>query len=179
MKCYNITMKKYIPGYEGLYEITTEGEVFSLNYHREHIRKRMIGKMDKDGYIEVGLRKDGRRTYRRVHRLVALTFLPNPNNLPQINHKNLIKSDNSLGNLEWCTHKENIQHFLKNGIMSHNQRGQNNNYSKLKNKDVAQIWKLKGIKPQRELADMFNTTIASVGLIHRQRTWKWLTDTIL
>ena len=66
--------------------------------------------LDKDGYLKTALRKNGVRKYLRVHRLVAQTFLENPNDLPVVNHKNGIKSDNRLDNLEWCTVSENTKH---------------------------------------------------------------------
>lgn len=65
------------------------------------------------GYARVGLRKNGKTTEMLVHRLVAKTFLPNDNNKSVVNHKNLDKSDNSVNNLEWVTHKENVQHYHK------------------------------------------------------------------
>lgn len=65
---------------------------------------------DKDGYLKTALRKDGKRKYLRVHRLVATTFIPNPNNLPVVNHINGIKNDNRVENLEWCTVSQNTRH---------------------------------------------------------------------
>jgi hypothetical protein len=65
---------------------------------------------DKDGYHKTALRKHGKRHYFRVHRIIADTFIPNPNNLPIVNHKNGIKHDNQVDNLEWCTYSENVIH---------------------------------------------------------------------
>ena len=86
-----------VPGYEGLYEVSNIGNV-------RNVRKNTLLRLTKtnNGYIRVGLCKNGIKTGLRVHRLVAQAFIPNPNNLPQVNHKNEDKSDNSVDNLEWC-----------------------------------------------------------------------------
>lgn len=71
---------------------------------------------DNDGYLRVGFRVNGKRVGRQVHRIVAQTFLPNPNNWPQVNHKDCNPSNNNADNLEWCTDKYNIQYREKYGI---------------------------------------------------------------
>lgn len=92
-----------IPGFEGRYAVTSCGRVYS--YKR---KKFLTPYGDTHGYLKVDLReRDGTRHQFRVHRLVALAYLPNPNNLPCINHKDEIKTNNCLGNLEWCDHKYN------------------------------------------------------------------------
>ena len=69
---------------------------------------------DKDGYLQVGLWKENKAKKAKVHRIVAKTFVPNLNNLPEINHINEVKDDNRVSNLEWCTRKENINHGTRN-----------------------------------------------------------------
>lgn len=98
---------KDIKKYEGKYQVSNLGNVRSLNYHRENKIKRLKKSNDKAGYLVVGLCKNGKiRTY-KVHRLVAEAFIFNPDNLPQINHKDENKNNNSVFNLEWCTSKYN------------------------------------------------------------------------
>lgn len=104
-----------IPGWEGIYQISTYGRLKSLKRLRktrygalcpvsETIRK---GKIDKDGYIEYALCLNGNLYYSRAHRLVAQTFVPNPNNYPIINHKDENPQNNRVENLEWCTVRYN------------------------------------------------------------------------
>ncbi|MED2945535.1 HNH endonuclease [Bacillus swezeyi] len=74
-------------------------------------------KIDREGYVKVTLKKNGKAVDRRVHRLVALHFIPNPNNLPQVNHIDGDKSNPSINNLEWVTAKGNALHALKHGLI--------------------------------------------------------------
>ena len=94
---------KDIPGYEGLYKVSNTGKIFSVVTNRE---LSVIQK--KDGYTCISLcDKDHNKKQYRIHQLVAKAFIPNPNNLPMINHKNEIKNDNRVENLEWVTAQQN------------------------------------------------------------------------
>lgn len=102
---------KDIQDYEGLYQISNFGKVKSLSRVDSlgHARKEKIlnGKPDKDGYLRVGLRKNNKYRWFRVHRLVALMFIPNINYLAVVNHIDENKKNNQANNLEWCTVKYN------------------------------------------------------------------------
>ena len=100
---------KDIKGYEGLYAVTPEGEVWS--YQSKKFLKPIT---DKDGYLIITLYKDGQKKMHKIHRLVAMAYLPNPENLPQINHKDENKANNCLQNLEWCDCKYNINYGTRN-----------------------------------------------------------------
>ena len=93
---------KRIPDFEN-YAITTDGRIWSLATHQF-----LSTRPDKDGYLRVNLSKDGKAYTRFVHRLVAITYLPNPDNLPLVNHKDENKKNNNVENLEWCTQWYNI-----------------------------------------------------------------------
>lgn len=98
-----------IPGYEGLYQASTYGRIKSLP------RKGTIGRIlkagkDDNGYLYVVLGKDGKNICKRVHRLIALTFIPNPEGLPVINHKTENATDNRVECLEYCTQKYNCNY---------------------------------------------------------------------
>ena len=82
----------------------------SLNYHNTKKPGLLKPLIDRDGYLIVCLSKNDHKTMKRVHRLVAEAFIPNPNNKPQINHLDENKSNNFVDNLEWATAKENINY---------------------------------------------------------------------
>lgn len=113
---------KQVVGYEGLYEVSNYGRVKSLAktipglfgstiYLKEKIRK---NQKYPNGYEYVGLSNNGKVKTHLVHRLVALAFIPNPDNLPEVNHKNEQITDNRVENLEWVTHKENANYGTRN-----------------------------------------------------------------
>lgn len=77
----------------------------------------------KDGYMDVSCGVNGKTVHTRVNRVIAMCFLDNPNNLPQVNHKNAIRTDNRVENLEWCTHQENIAYRNKLGHQANCGRG--------------------------------------------------------
>ena len=111
---------KSIIGYEGLYIIDNIGNVVSLPkkngsrfVNQYNILKTKVNKL---GYKEVTLTKNGKTKTILLHRLIALHFIPNPNNFPQVNHINGIKSDNRIKNLEWCTASYNTKHAYENNL---------------------------------------------------------------
>ena len=111
-----------------------------------------------------------------VHRLVALAFIPNPKNKPQINHKNAIRSDNRIENIEWVTPKENIAHAIKNGLMDWTRPayGEKHGRHKLTEKDVINIKKeiLINAATDRQLAEIYNVSHTAIYLIRKSINWK-------
>ena len=107
---------KPIPGYEGLYEISNYGRVRS--YKRSSKGKILSPCKDGSGYLFVILCKDGKTKLRRMHRLVAEAFIPNPNNFPQVNHMDECKENNYFGNLEWCSPAYNISYGTRTRRMA-------------------------------------------------------------
>lgn len=128
---------KEVEEYEGLYEVSNFGRVKSLARFAKHSvkGKRKVNETilknvkDKNGYQLVNLHRNGKMKTVKVHRLVALAFIPNPKNKPQVNHKDGVKSNNFWWNLEWATLSENRQHAYDTGL-------QNSDHCK---KKVAQI----------------------------------------
>lgn len=119
---------KDVPNYEGLYQVSNLGNVKSMP--RMIITKNRFGEITKKvkskknkphlnkktGYYQIILSKNKKTKMFLLHRLVAITFIPNPNKLPQINHKDGNKQNNCVDNLEWCTCSENIKHAFANNL---------------------------------------------------------------
>ena len=115
--------------YEGLYRVSNLGRILSLNYRNTGKADLMTPSDNGHGYFQVGLRKNGETNWCLVHRLVAETFLPNPENKPEVNHKDEDKTNNFVflnedgsvdkekSNLEWSTPKENSNHGTRNERM--------------------------------------------------------------
>lgn len=108
--------EKWIEGYEGLYSVTTDGDVFNWNYNRTGIKHSVATEPTHKGYLRVALRKNGKRKRHRLHRLVALAFIPNTEGKHEVNHINGIKEKNTVNNLEWATCQENIDHAMQTGL---------------------------------------------------------------
>ena len=131
-----------IENYEGLYMISENGEIKSYDRivksknNSSAIKKGKIlkGFIDKYGYKQIALSKNGKTKTYQVHRLVANTFIPNPSNLPCVNHKDEDKTNNCVDNLEWCDVKYNINYGKRNKLVS--KKMLNN---KFKSKPVIQI----------------------------------------
>ena len=105
---------KDIEGYEGHYQVSDKGRIKSVKFGKEIFLK--PGQCR--GYLHVGLSKNNKMKTCYIHRLVAQAFLPNPQNLPQINHKNEDKTDNKVKNLEWCYVKYNSNYGTRNQRIS-------------------------------------------------------------
>ena len=117
-----------VVGYEGLYEVSNTGQVRSLDKYDSlgvfWIGK-LLSKLKVGGYFMVKLRKDGIQKMCLIHRLVAQSFIPNPLNLPQVNHKDEDKTNNMVDNLEWCDAKYNMNYGTIN-----RRRGESLGYGK-------------------------------------------------
>ena len=146
-----------VVGYEGLYQVSSMGRVKSLgrfidNLVRGHYwQEEKILKPSKriNGYVGISLHKDGKAKNFNIHRLVAIAFIPNPNNLPQIDHINADKTNNNVNNLRWVTAKENINNPLN---MAH-LMGENNPFYGKKHTDAT---KLKMRKNHVDYSGAFN-----------------------
>ena len=159
-----------VKDYEGLYQVSNFGRVRSLD--REYVNSLGVKKYLKsrvfkleyknsDGYINSTLRKDGTSRTVRVHRLVAEAFLPNPENKPQVNHKNSVRHDNSVGNLEWCTVSENMKHRFLVGNMK-GKGGKSNPRSLPVINCRGEIF-----DTMKEAAEKYRTKVCSIGRVCR------------
>ena len=133
---------KPVVGYEGLYEVSNTGLIKSLNcYNYKEPRIMKLGRRP-DGYLSVGLSKNNVTKTKTVHRIVAEAFIPNPDNLEMVNHKDEDRANNNVENLEWCTRAYNQNYSM----ILHPERKKvfGNNF---KNKDGSSSspWTKKGI----------------------------------
>lgn len=172
-----------VPGYEGWYQVSSKGRVRSLGRYVSGLHGskrwhagRILGPTTCRGYKVVRLYKRGEGTDYRVHRLVLLAFVgPIPDG-HEVNHKDANKGNNALGNLEYATHQENIDHAVKNGL---NPIGERMGTTDLTEDEVREIRRLyaqnKRVKnkryPQRKLAKMFGIGKSTVGSIVRRESW--------
>ena len=158
---------KPIPNFEGIYWITKSGNV--INADGMALKPYDNGY----GYLMVDLKRNGKRKHARIHRLVAEAFIPNPYNLPEVNHKDENKHNNSFKNLEWCTNLENMRHSIETGLRT--VKGENNPSAKLTAKDVENIRK-EYIPKSKEfgtvaLARKYGVSNVMIGKIIRYECW--------
>lgn len=167
---------KDIEDYEGLYQISNLGRVKSLerkikrrNDRIQTVKERILKlNLDKEGYHTVKLHKEGKGKNFKVHRLVALAFISNPDNKLEVNHIDGIKTDNKVTNLEWNTRNENMQHAVDNGL--HDQKGSKSNTAKLTEEQVLEI--MDSNSTCRVLAKIYNVNSSTINRIKNRKIWK-------
>ncbi len=159
---------KDVVEYEGHYQVSNLGNVKSIKFNRNNLMK--FG-LDKNGYYRIGLRLNNTRKFYFVHRLVAQAFIPNYDNLPQTNHINGIKTDNSIENLEWCTVSHNIKHAFNTGL-NISSKGEKHGQSKLTDEQIIEIRNLKDKMLGNEIAKKFNISESRISEIINHKAWK-------
>lgn len=106
---------EFIPDCDNKYIVSRDGRVVSLDYNNKKVIKE-LSQYKKGKYLAVKITINGKSDYKLVHRIVAETFLENPNKYPEVNHKSGIKTENNVNNLEWCNRSQNIKHAYDNGL---------------------------------------------------------------
>jgi len=160
----------WVDGYEGLYQVSTFGRIKSFYKNKIKIRRPTLST---GGYLQVGLHKKGDSKTFDIHRLVAKAFLPNPNNLMEINHKFGNKFDNYYKNLEWCTDSENKQHAVKTGLIK---IGEERTEAKFTDEQVC--WIRENYKRNdkefglKAMAEKFNVNARTITRVLRRETYK-------
>jgi len=171
---------KDINGYEGLYQVSDNGQVRSIpkrvwNRYKYDIRKTVILKQKTSSlYKQISLCKNGKAKSVNVHRLIAKAFISNPENKLEVNHKNGIKQDNNIENLEWCTRKENSIHAVKTGLQKI-KIGSDHHCSILKEHNIINIRNLfdKKIINRAQISRLYpQMTYSGIRMITDRKNWK-------
>lgn len=172
---------KPVKGYEGLYEVSNDGRIKALKKrvdrgkcHREWEEHFLKQAADMNGYLRTSLAMNGKNTTIKVHRLVAETFIPNPENKPEVNHIDGNKQNNDVSNLEWCTRSENLKHACKHKLKRLD--GEHNPAHVLTKEDVDYIrnvyMKRHPVYGASALAKQFNVDRHAIWKAVSMRTWK-------
>lgn len=165
-----------IVGFDGLYCVNANGVVVGQPVNKIRSdgkplilpRRELRFRIDANGYQVVGLTLLGKKFTKKVHRLVACAFLPNPNNLPQVNHINGVKFDNRLENLEWCDNSRNQKHAYEIGLQPKRTslRGALHPGHVLRSEDVVSIVKrVKDGEKQKDLAAIYGVSKSLISQI--------------
>jgi hypothetical protein len=170
-----------IEGYEGIYQVSNLGRVKSLDRAVQHRNGKVLMKKGKqlkvvyagNKYGRIILNKNGKKSAKLIHRLVALTFIINETNLKEVNHKDLDKTNNSVENLEWVSPKQNTQHAFNNRYIKR-YLGEDNHRAVVTEEVVLKIRELHATKKYRykDIGEMFGIHHSVVGYIVRRQTWR-------
>jgi len=170
---------KTIPGFN-LYEASNMGYIKTFNWKNTGREAIMKPALDGSGYLRTMLKgDDGIIRTIKVHRIIAQTFIPNPENKETINHKNLIKTDNRDFNLEWATRSENLTHAYKQNARTN--KGECNPCATLTDIQVLEIRKnytfgknCRNGETKKDIAERYKTTFSVIKRITQNKTWKHL-----
>lgn len=171
-KIFDVFEKTTIDGYAPIthvdgYDVNRDGII------RNHRTRKIIKPSpNKKGYLSLTL---GKNETKRVHRCVAETFIPNPDNKPEVNHIDGNKLNNSVDNLEWVTGRENMDHGVKMGLFKTeankiSSTGENNNSAKLSEAQVKEI--RNSSLPRKDLAVLYGVSYGTIGDVIMRRSWK-------
>jgi hypothetical protein len=160
---------KDVVGYEGYFEVSNMGNVRYLKRYNKKCEPKLMKKWTRSKYptVTFNIKKNGDK--RSIHRLVAESFLPNPENKKCVNHKNGIKSDNRVENLEWCTYAENTAHAIATGLSKNKSGTESLSYKGdiFAYKNGLLVYILKGKKSMDELGLYYRSVLAVVNKICR------------
>lgn len=160
-----------VVGYETLYQVSNDGRIRSTKRSGARGGEMKLNKVN--GYLKVGLSRENKQTTYAVHRIVLSEFGRTATRFEQCNHKNGIKTDNRIENLEWCTCKENIEHSQI--VLGYCRKGAGNGKSKLTDEDVKIIRWLRFNYPEVracDLAEYFGVSDTNICDIWNFKKWK-------
>lgn len=174
-----IEIWKDVFGYEGIYQVSNFGNVKSIDRIVTFINGKEVffkgvylkKSFDRDGYIHLSLTKNRVSKNYFVHRLVAISFIPNILNKPLVNHIDGNKSNNIVSNLEWSTLSENRQHAYRTGLQR-GAFGSKQTLSKLTDEKVLEIRAIGKTKTLLEISEMYNVAFQTISMVLNRKTWK-------
>lgn len=171
---------KDIVGYEGHYQVSNTGQIKSLArkiwyeskgrvkaHFKLRAEKILAQRVGTTGYLQISLCLESERKLVSLHRVMAEAFVPNPENKPEVNHKDTNKLNNTIQNFEWMTHAENMAHSLENG---RHVKGDTHPMAKITETDVRSIRAAVGAKP-KDLAAKYGVCTDQIYLILKRKSW--------
>lgn len=169
---------KDIEGYEGLYQVSTLGNIRSFHNHRGVKVRILRPKRCPGGYLQVALAKDKVISYKLIHRLVAHAFIDNPFGYEQVNHKDEDKTNNRADNLEWCTAKYNSNYGTGSKRMSESKKGYRQSMAEIEARRSRMVeWHKNNQHPMQkkvmciETGEVFDSLKSAEDFIHAKGVW--------
>lgn len=161
---------KDVIDYEGVYLVSNFARVKRIMSRKNPTCDIMNNIYHPSGYVHISLTNNGKGRNFKLHRLVAMAFIPNPENKPQVNHIDGNKLNNLPSNLEWNTSKENINHAWNTGL-SKPKNGEKSNFSKLTEKEILEIRELGITVSPKEISVIYNVSVSYIRRVINRKRW--------